>query len=787
MLKKRFLSTWPFFIMIAINVILFSPFFTQGLLPIPADIIAGVYFPWLDYKWGYSTGVPVKNPLLSDIPSLLYPWRSFAIDQLKSGVIPLWNPYYFSGMPLLANFQSAVFSWVNIFFVFFPKSYAWSLGVILQPFLSAAFLYLFLRNRGISQLSSLLGGVIFALSGFSIAWMEYNVHGHTAYFLPFFLFIIDKFFASKKSFWLFLWSIVIALQIFTGYIPIVIFTYFTILLFVLYFYGLKIVPLAKLAIFSLLGVMLASVQILPGIELVSLSIRNVDPIVGASGADFLPLKHMVTGLVPDFFGNPATGNWWGQAFYDNFYYYAGTLTPLLAFMTVFNLKDKLTRFWLFLFLFSLLVVTENPVALVFKNLLGLKGGVAARFLLMTDFSLAILAPLGLEFFLERRKLFLRHLSVAVLLTLMVFLIAFLFSLSIGDINNRLVAQRNMIIPLVFLLFGIFTLYFLGFVRKPYWRFVGSFLILLLISANLLYSAKKYLPFSKADLVFPETPVINFLKKQQEPFRLEPNDVFPENFWMPYRLEAAVGSDALLPKRMGEFLNAVDTAKIEDKIARVQNLQTYDSPLYRLLSVEYLLSKKMTAQGKFSPEGNSPKRFQETRYTLAFEDKTVQVWQDLEALPRAYWVYQYEQINEGQKIIDRLLDKNFSLGRSVVLEMDPVADLPKQPPKLSEISWLELVPNKLRLKIASDQPGLVLVANSFFPGWKAFLDGKETPIYRANYTFWAIKASAGEHILTFSYQPQSFMYGLILSLLAAWNLFLLASIFLVRSLWLKKFH
>jgi len=113
---KRLLRFWPLLTILTVWLILFSPVFLKKLLPIPADIICGVYYPWLDYKWGYSVGVPVKNPLISDIPSILYPWRSFVVDELKAGRWPLWNPFYFIGMPLLANFQSAVFSYVNIFF-----------------------------------------------------------------------------------------------------------------------------------------------------------------------------------------------------------------------------------------------------------------------------------------------------------------------------------------------------------------------------------------------------------------------------------------------------------------------------------------------------------------------------------------------------------------------------------------------------------------------------------------------------------------------------------------------
>jgi len=156
-LWPRLTWLWPFVFILGVWFVLFKPFFAKGLLPMPADIIAGLYYPWLDYKWGYSVGVPVKNPLISDIPSLLYPWRSFAIDELKAGRWPLWNPYYFDGMPLLANFQSAVFSYVNLFFLFFSKPIAWALGVMTSPLLTLIFVFLFLRHKNLSRISSLLG------------------------------------------------------------------------------------------------------------------------------------------------------------------------------------------------------------------------------------------------------------------------------------------------------------------------------------------------------------------------------------------------------------------------------------------------------------------------------------------------------------------------------------------------------------------------------------------------------------------------------------------------------
>ena len=147
--KSLFFRFWPISVIFFLVFVFFWKYFLKGLVPIPSDIIVGMYFPWLDYKWGFPTGVPVKNPLISDIPSILYPWRSLVIDQFKSFQWPLWNPYYFSGMPLLANFQSAAFSYVNIFFLLLQKPLAWSLGVMLSPLLTLVAMYAFLKQKGI--------------------------------------------------------------------------------------------------------------------------------------------------------------------------------------------------------------------------------------------------------------------------------------------------------------------------------------------------------------------------------------------------------------------------------------------------------------------------------------------------------------------------------------------------------------------------------------------------------------------------------------------------------------
>ncbi|MCH7640855.1 ZIP family metal transporter [Patescibacteria group bacterium] len=197
--KSLLKKYWPFLVIILVTVLFFWKFFFRGLVPIPADFIVGVYYPWLDYKWlGYLAGVPVKNPLLADVPSLIYTTRVYAMELLQEGVFPLWNPLQFGGYPLLATFQSAVLYPLNLLYFALDPVNAWSVQVILQPFLIASFTYLLLRRINLSKTGSLLGGITFAFSGFNIIWLEYNIHGHVASVIPLALLFTDKYLEGKR-------------------------------------------------------------------------------------------------------------------------------------------------------------------------------------------------------------------------------------------------------------------------------------------------------------------------------------------------------------------------------------------------------------------------------------------------------------------------------------------------------------------------------------------------------------------------------------------------------------
>src|SRR3989344_5486930 len=163
-----------FFIFVIVSLF-FKDIIIKSSLPIPADTIVGLYHPYRDfYAKDYPRGIPFKNSLITDPVRQQYPWKELVVNLEKNLQLPLWNPYSFSGTPHLANFQSGAFSPFNIIFFILPFSFAWSFNIFLQPLLIAIFTFFFLDNLKLDRKASILGALIFAFCGFSVAWIEWG-------------------------------------------------------------------------------------------------------------------------------------------------------------------------------------------------------------------------------------------------------------------------------------------------------------------------------------------------------------------------------------------------------------------------------------------------------------------------------------------------------------------------------------------------------------------------------------------------------------------------------------
>jgi hypothetical protein len=170
-----------------------------GNIPFPGDLLLTQYAPWRHVSYsGYVAGaIPSKNQYF-DVLRELYPWKTLVIDQLKTGHFPLWNPYNFSGAPLLANYQSQVLYPFALMYLILPQITAWTVMVMLQPILGTIFMYLFATELGLSAAAAFLASILFNFSGFANVWMEFTTVWHTILWLPLLLYLVERAVKKKK-------------------------------------------------------------------------------------------------------------------------------------------------------------------------------------------------------------------------------------------------------------------------------------------------------------------------------------------------------------------------------------------------------------------------------------------------------------------------------------------------------------------------------------------------------------------------------------------------------------
>ncbi|HOJ20013.1 MAG TPA: YfhO family protein, partial [Armatimonadota bacterium] len=73
---------------------------------------------------------------------------------------------------------------------------------------------------------------------------------------------------------------------------------------------------------------------------------------------------------------------------------------------------------------------------------------------------------------------------------------------------------------------------------------------------------------------------------------------------------------------------------------------------------------------------------------------------------------------------------------------------------------------VRIEVEATGGALLILADQFYPGWRATVDGEPAPLLAANYVLRAVPVPAGRHTVTMTYRPATFLFGLYLSLAAA---------------------
>jgi hypothetical protein len=142
-----------------------------------------------------------------------------------------------------------------------------------------------------------------------------------------------------------------------------------------------------------------------------------------------------------------------------------------------------------------------------------------------------------------------------------------------------------------------------------------------------------------------------------------------------------------------------------------------------------------------------------------------VFEDPDALPRAWTVEHAECVTGARPVLARLTSPDFDPRRSVLLEADcPRGATPRE--GSSGVTLERDDAGQVRARVDLERPGFLVLSDTFDPGWRARVDGEPVEIRRANWAFRAVALPAGRHAVDLHYEPASFRVGLGLAGLAA---------------------
>ncbi len=766
---------WPVALLAVLPALLLCQALFFGYSLWPADFLYTVP-PWSSIAPAGYSGPSNEN--LFDNTFVFYPWFHQAADMVRHGEFPLWNPLVSCGWPFFANSTGFLFP-LNAVFYMLPVWYAFGLAAYLKLFFAGLFTYLFLKELRLATTAALVAAASFMFSGFMVGWLGHN-HVLAALCLPLLLLCSERVFTTQTIRSVAPLAAAVGCSFLAGHYETTfhvlaaagLYALFRILMLYRENRDIRISLHASMLYGAAvcLGVAVAAIQLLPAWEYINLS--SLMAARGGAGFSVTPdsffrfvtsLKGLVLYVVPDYFGNPAEHTYWGNAAgmwtYLEQSGYAGILPLFLAFVAITGNTAGKARvaFFTFLGILALAVVYRMPLigdAIWSLPLFAKLNN--NRLVLIYSFSVSVLAGFGAHSLLMADKADLRRmtrtfsrlfavsLGIALLLWVLISYGAF----------AEIVAGRGLSVYVTnkllhFLLWALLSALSVFLYAKEYLtKTVFQTLLVLITIADLLVFASGFWAGIKPDQVYPSTPAIDFLRKDQSLHRIYGiGKVMAMNTWVPYGLQDVRGYDGISLKSYEELMTRKTGVGTFFMFGNSMN-----TTLANLMNVKYLLVPK-------DQELKVP--FLEKVYS-----DEINVYQNLNALPRAFIVHKAQVATSKEDALAILYRPDFKPASEAVLG----PDLPSPVPELkgSQASGRSLASvfsyGSREVVIDADmaERGLLILSDTYYPGWTALVDGKKRDIYRADYNFRAVFLEKGKSRVRFIYTPLSFTIGAAIS-------------------------
>ena len=784
----------------------------SGMSKIFVFFAALTVFYFLDYFLTGKTLLSVN--INSDFLGNDYPLTYTAISLFKKGIFPLWNPFVLCGTPFFAS-SIAVLSIFSLPQFLLPMPVSYMICLMLEVFCSGLFMFYYLsKGLKLSPSASLLGGGVYMFSPlFLIMLPHYGADAPALLFLPLIVLLFALSLEKMSALYALFTALILAVSLYsdTGY------QYIYISLFLLLYTLLCSRKNDVLRNFYLLFIaiavsfLLSAARIFPAIEELGLSHRGGDHL-----QEGLFISNLIGAVFP--FGPIRIGQVEVGTLKNAYLYYAGVITVLLAFIAVtLAIKDRFARIFSCLLaglIIFLVLLRYTPLKLELFRVFPILGTLALeRFNFFYHFIMVSLAAIGYgaveknmvsKGILSLTQRIIKWLIIGYSAALIIFVFFWIFkdalrgywmNVSSGMFNRYHMGKFTYLYEQLFLptflslvAFSISVrvaiLYILSRILKG--ARTAVFIFVFLAALDLILAARVFLnPFSYDYYRIYETDSReeDFLKTVKPTERIgikinyyEPDfkrtglsvayaqenpDIGPYNLGLNYNIpivfaaKLAGGCDAMYPKRLREFValahkndNNYDSRSKMQAAKHVVEFTSVDSNLIDLMGMKYVFSIRPLSGNKLK---------------LLFKGADYYVYENTKVLARAFFVDNQKIALDKDDALRILGSPDFDPAREVILEEPVVPSINQVKSGKADAGIVSYQPNKVVISGHSDTDTVLLLTDTYYPGWKAFVDSKAVKIYQADYIFRAVVFPKGRHVVEFIYSPFTFRLGAAISL------------------------
>lgn len=664
---------------------------------------------------------------------LLYfePMHHFEREMLLQGQIPLWNPYLLGGQPFVGNPQMWVFFPTTPLLAYVPAWLYLNIVCFVSILLCGIFFYHFLFRWTRSGWASLMGGMTYMGSACIIARLQFPPMVMSAPFCPLLLLLIDKQLDAPHIKNCVIIALTVGLLVLAAHPQMAYFilgigTVYT-LLRLWDFASLQepeqivkwwMRSLFPLVLALLWGVALSAVQVLPVLQLTRESPR-VEMDVKEANRFYLEPKHLLTLILPHYWGHPATsdfrerGNAWEPALF------IGWLPILFIGVAIKSFrKRRVVAFWF--------VVAAVSMWLAF----GMHGGLfwlafyylpglsrfhdPARFLYLTTVAFAFLTGIGAKAFVEKSK-FIKGAVLACCVAIP--LIAYS-----PEWNPTIPYQQLDYVPQI-------------------------------AQTHLNRGGRLYIPHY-VNLWRRYVNYNDYGRNDRRTMQAFMNTLIP-NIGMRYGTEMVYGYEPV-PVAAPLILEGLITLELD----RGEPIATR---LMSLLNGTTLI--QVTEEDVFN-----------ARLKHLTTQGGMKAYHNRDSLGEAWLVRSVRRVEGRRRILATLTDPAFNPALEAVVTLGddgkPVAELEALEGSAVTNSPTNTVKSEQRKTDrlvftvdSGDKPSFLVASLAAYPGWKADCDGTPLRLYRTDRAIFGMAIPEGRHTVTLTYQPAAFRIGLFISLLA----------------------